>query len=155
MLVELITVGSYWLTKEWIVNCCLSNLDEKSHSLYRKFLLIIYLLIFHLMIHRGFSENRDLCSSRRFSLLIKSSSSSVVTAIWSHQYRILISRRSRKSVDMKEIISAWINHLDWMIVERLDPDSTYWWRNWRYGSSQISRCDPWSGRSCMKNWMVM
>ncbi len=28
-------VGSYWLTKEWIANCCLSNLDEKSTSLYR------------------------------------------------------------------------------------------------------------------------
>jgi hypothetical protein len=39
-------VESYWLTKEWIANCCLSNLDEKFNSLYRKFLLIIYFLIF-------------------------------------------------------------------------------------------------------------
>jgi hypothetical protein len=67
----------------------------------------------------------------------------------------LISRRLRKSVDMKEIISTWINHLDWMIVERLDSESTYWWRNWRYESSQISKCGPESNRSCMKNWMVM
>jgi hypothetical protein len=28
-------VESYWLTKEWIANCCLSNLDEKFISLYK------------------------------------------------------------------------------------------------------------------------
>jgi hypothetical protein len=37
VLVELITVESYWLTKEWISNCCLSNLDEKFISLYKNF----------------------------------------------------------------------------------------------------------------------
>jgi hypothetical protein len=30
-----IFVESYWLTKEWIANCCLSNLGEKSLLLYR------------------------------------------------------------------------------------------------------------------------
>jgi hypothetical protein len=42
-----------------------------------------------------------------------------------------------------------------MIVERLDSKSTDWWRNWRYESSQISRCGSKSNRSCMKNWMMM
>jgi hypothetical protein len=49
-----------------------------------------HLLIPHLMNHRGSSENRDLRSSRDYFLLIKLSSSSVVTSIWSHQNRILI-----------------------------------------------------------------
>jgi hypothetical protein len=49
-----------------------------------------HLLIFHLMIHRDLFENRDLRSSRDYFLLIKLSSSSVVTSIWSHQDRILI-----------------------------------------------------------------
>jgi hypothetical protein len=47
-------------------------------------------LISHLMIHRDLSENRDLWSSRDYFLLIKLSSSSVVTSIWFHQNRILI-----------------------------------------------------------------
>jgi hypothetical protein len=42
------------------------------------------------MIHRDPPENRDLRSSRDYFLLIKLSSSSVVTSIWSHQNRILI-----------------------------------------------------------------
>ncbi len=33
--ITILYVESYWLMKEWIVNCCLSNLDEKSTSLYR------------------------------------------------------------------------------------------------------------------------
>jgi hypothetical protein len=33
--------NSYWLTKEWIANCCLFNLERKSSSLYRNLLLII------------------------------------------------------------------------------------------------------------------
>jgi hypothetical protein len=49
-----------------------------------------HLLIFHLMIHRDLSEDRDLRSSRDYFLLIKLSSSFVVTSIWSHQNRILI-----------------------------------------------------------------
>jgi hypothetical protein len=49
-----------------------------------------HLLIFHLMIYRNLSENRDLWSSRDYFLLIKMSSSSVVISIWSHQNRILI-----------------------------------------------------------------
>jgi hypothetical protein len=35
MLVEFITVEFYWLRKEWIVNCCFFNLDEKISSWYR------------------------------------------------------------------------------------------------------------------------
>jgi hypothetical protein len=42
------------------------------------------------MIHRDSSENRDLRSSRDYFLLIKLSSSSVITSIWFHQNRILI-----------------------------------------------------------------
>jgi hypothetical protein len=39
-----------------------------------------------------------------------------------------------------------------MIVERLDSKSPNWWRNWWYESSQISRCDSKSNRSCMKRY---
>jgi hypothetical protein len=49
-----------------------------------------HLLISHLMIHRDLAENRDLRSSRDYFLLIKLSSSSVITSIWSHQDRIFI-----------------------------------------------------------------
>jgi hypothetical protein len=114
----------------------------------------------HFMIHRDSSENRSLRSSRDYFLLIKLSSSFVVTSIWSHQNRILIFVLIDLSTISKinkyeKIISTWIDHLDWMIVERLDSKSTNWWRNWRYESFQISRCDSKSSRSCMKNWMMM
>jgi hypothetical protein len=63
----------------------------RNSSHYIKILLLqSHLLILHLMIHRDSSENRDLSSSRDYFLLIKLSSSSVVTSIWSHQNRIFI-----------------------------------------------------------------
>ncbi len=81
--------NSYWLTKEWIANCCLSNLDRKSSSLYRNFPLIISFT--DLSSHdssRFFWESRSSIVTR-FFLLIKLSSNLVVTSIWSHQNRIL------------------------------------------------------------------
>jgi hypothetical protein len=63
----------------------------RNSSHYIKILFLqSHLLISHLMIHRDLSENRDLRSSRDYFLLIKLSSSFVVTSIWSHQIRILI-----------------------------------------------------------------
>jgi hypothetical protein len=113
-----------------------------------------HLLIFHLMIYRDSFENRDLRSSRDSFLLIKMSSSFVVTSIWSHQDRIFIFELFDFST-ISKISKYERNHLDWMIVKRLDSKSIYWWKNWRYESFQISRCDSWSNLSCMKNWMMM
>jgi hypothetical protein len=99
--------NSYWLTNEWIDNCCVFNLDEKFISLYRKS---------HLLISLSHDSSRFFWESR----------SSFVTKIfffWSSYLRTslsfrsdlikiayssscsLISRRSRKSINMKEIIS--------------------------------------------------
>jgi hypothetical protein len=107
--------------------CCLFKMNEKFSLLYRKSLSFIYLLIFHLLIHRDLSENRDLRLSRRFFLLIKSSSFFVVISIWSHQDRIFIFEFINFST-ISKISKYEKNHLDWMIVERLDAKSTYWWR---------------------------
>jgi hypothetical protein len=92
-----------------------------------------HLLIFHFMIHRDFSENRDLRSSRDF--FFWSSCLRVSLSFRSDLIRIaysfscsLIFWLSRKSINIKEIISTWINYLDWMIVKRLDAKSTNWWR---------------------------
>jgi hypothetical protein len=87
------------------------------------FFLQSHLLIFHLMIHRDFSENRDLRSSRDYFLLIKLSSSSVVTPIWSHQNRILISLLIDSSATSK--ISRYErNHLDLNKSSRLNDRRT-------------------------------
>jgi hypothetical protein len=82
-----------------------------------------HLLISHLMIHRDLSENRDLRSSRGYFLLIKLSSSSVVTSIWSHQNRILIF----VLIDLSAIskISRYErNHLDLNKSSRLNDRKT-------------------------------
>jgi hypothetical protein len=63
----------------------------RNSSHYIKILFLqSHLQILHLMIHRDFSEHRDLRSSRDFFLLIKMFSSFVVISIWFHQNRILI-----------------------------------------------------------------
>jgi hypothetical protein len=82
-----------------------------------------HLLIPHLMIYRGPSENRDLWSSRDYFLLIKLSSSSVVTPVWSHQDRILISLLIDLSTTSK--ISRYErNHLDLNKSSRLNDRKT-------------------------------
>jgi hypothetical protein len=107
--------------------CCLSKMNEKFSLLYKKSLSFIYLLIFHLLIHRDSFENRDLRLSRRFFLLIKLSSFLVVTSIWSHQNRIFIFELIDFST-ISKISKFERNYFDWMIVERLDAKSTNWWR---------------------------
>jgi hypothetical protein len=107
--------------------CCLSKMNEKFSLLYRKSFSFIDLLIFHLLIHRDSFENRDLCLSREFFLLIKLSSSFVVTSIWFHQNRIFIFEFIDLST-ISKINKSERNHLDWMIVKRLDAKSTNWWR---------------------------
>ncbi len=75
------------------------------------------------MIHRDFSENRDLRSPRNYFLLIKLSSSSVVTSIWFHQNRILIF----VLIDLSTIskISRYErNHLDLNKSSRLNDRRT-------------------------------
>jgi hypothetical protein len=146
--------------KHELLTAAFSNLGGKSTSLYRNSL---YNLIYWSPISWStevplrtevFGRHGALFSwSRCLRAPLRLRSDLIRTAYSSPSS--LTPRRPRKSVDMKEITSAWINHLGWMIVGRLDPESTYWWRNWRYGPSQISRCGPWPGRSCMKNWMVV
>ena len=156
---RLFSVESYWLAKEWIANCCLSNLDEKIISLYRNSSSTIYWSFISWFIEiflriEIFDRHEAFFFWSRCLRASLSLRSDLIRIAYSSSCS-LIFRRSRKSVDMKEIISTWINHLDWMIVERLDSNSTYWWRNWRYKSSQISRCDSKSNRSCVKNAMMM
>ncbi len=107
--------------------CCLSKMNEKFSLLYKKSFSFIYLLILHLLIHRDSSENRDLRLSRRFFLLIKLSSFVVVISIWFHQDRIFIFEFIDSST-ISKISKSEKNHLDWMIVERLDAKSTNWWK---------------------------
>jgi hypothetical protein len=100
-------IDSYWLTKEWTANCCLSNLDKKFISLYKKS---------HLLISLSHDSSRFLWESRssfchenfffwssylRASLSLRSD---FIKIAYSFSC-LLISRRSRKSVNMKEIIS--------------------------------------------------
>jgi hypothetical protein len=103
--------------------CCLSKMNEKFNLLYKKSFSFIYLLILHLLIHRDSFENRDLRLSRRFFLLIKLSSFFVVISIWSHQNRIFIFELIDLSTTLK-ISKSERNHLDWMIVKRLNAKST-------------------------------
>jgi hypothetical protein len=91
--------------------CCLSKMNEKFSLLYRKSLSFIYLLIFHFLIHRDSSENRDLRLSRRFFLLIKLSSFFVITSIWFHQNRIFIFELIDLST-ISKINKSERNHLD-------------------------------------------
>jgi hypothetical protein len=94
--------------------CCLSKMNEKFSLLYRKSSSFIYLLIFHFLIHRDSSENRDLRLSREFffwSSYLRSSLSlrSDFIRIAYSSSNSLISRRSRKSINLKEIISIeWL-----------------------------------------------
>ncbi len=160
MLVELITVEFLLTDERMNCYCCLFNLDEKFSLLYKNFLyssiywfLISWFIEVLLRIEIFDRHETFFFWSRclRASLSLRSDLIRIAYSFSSS----LTSRRFRKSINMKKIISTWINHLDWMIVERLDSKSTYWWRNWRYESSQINRCDSWSSRSCMKNWMMM
>jgi hypothetical protein len=82
-----------------------------------------HLLIFHFMIHRDSSENRDLSSSREFFLLIKSSSSFVVISIWSHQNRIFIFVLIDLST-ISKISKYKRNHLDLNKSSRLNDCKT-------------------------------
>jgi hypothetical protein len=82
-----------------------------------------HLLIFHFMIHRDLSENRDLRSSRDYFLLIKLSSSSVVTSIWSYQNRILIFVLIDFST-ISKISKYERNHLDLNKSSRLNDRKT-------------------------------
>jgi hypothetical protein len=126
MLVELITVEFYWLTKEWIVTVVsLKWMRNLAH--YIKDFLHSLFTDFHFLIHRDSSENRDLRLSRRFFLLIKLSSSFFVTSIWSYQNRIFIFKFIDFST-ISKINKFEKNHLDWMIVKRFDAKSTNWWR---------------------------
>jgi hypothetical protein len=119
-----------------------------------------YLLIFHFMIHRDSSENRDLRSSRRFFLLIQSSSSFVVTSIWSHQNRILIFVLINLST-ISKISRYKRNHLDLNKSLRFNDrkktrrEINKLMKNQQYESSQISKCDSKLNRLCMKNAMMM
>jgi hypothetical protein len=132
---------------------------KKSAHYIKTFLLQSHLLILHFMIHRDSSENRDFRSSRNFFFWLSclraslSPRSDFIKFAYSFLC-LLISRRSRKSINIKEIISTWINHLDWMIVKRLDAKSTNWWRI-DDTNRQISKCDSKSNRSCMKNAMMI
>jgi hypothetical protein len=85
-----IIVESYWLTKEWIANCCLFNLNGKISSLYKNSLSTISFtdLLFHDS-SRSFWESRSSIVTR-FFFLIKLFSNFVFISIWSHQNRILI-----------------------------------------------------------------
>jgi hypothetical protein len=86
-------------------------------------LLHSHLLISHLMIHRDFSENRDLRSSRDSFLLIKMSSSFVFTSIWSHQNRILLFELFDFST-ISKISTYERNHLDLNKSFRLNDRKT-------------------------------
>jgi hypothetical protein len=82
-----------------------------------------HLQIFHLMIHRDSSENRDLWSSRDSFFLIKMSSSFVVTSIWFHQNRILIFELFDFST-ISKISKYERNHLDLNKSSRLNDRKT-------------------------------
>jgi hypothetical protein len=75
------------------------------------------------MIHRDPPENRDLRSSRDYFLLIKLSSSSVVTSIWFNQNRILIFVLIDLST-ISKINRYKKNHLDLNKSSRLNDRKT-------------------------------
>ncbi len=128
MLVEFIIFESYWLTKEWISNCCLLNLDEKFISLYK-------ILSTHLFIDFSFLDSSRFFWESRSSFVTKD------FFLWLNHLRISLSLRFNfinivslifELIDISAIskINKYErNHLDWMIVKSLDAKSTYWWRN--------------------------
>jgi hypothetical protein len=152
--------NSYKLTKEWIANCCLINLDEKFNSLYRNSLSTISFTdsSFHDS-SRSFWESRSSIVTR-FFLLIKLSSNFVVTSIWFHQNRIFIFVLIDLST-ISKINKYEKNHLDLNKSSRLHDRRTTrrqinkLMKNRRYEPSQINKCDSKSNRSCMKNAMMM
>jgi hypothetical protein len=96
----------------------------KNSSHYIKILFLqSHLLISYFMIHRDLSENRDLRSSRDSFLLIRMSSSFVVTSIWSHQDRILIFELFDFST-ISKISKYEKNHLDLYKSSRLNDRKT-------------------------------
>jgi hypothetical protein len=140
--------------KNELLTAVFSNLGGKSISLYRNSLYnLIYWFLISWFIEISlrieiFDRHETLFFWSRCFRASLSLRSDLIKIAYSSSSS-LTSRRSRKSINMKEIISTW------MIVKRLNSKSIYWWRNWRYESSQISRCDSWSNRSCMKNWIMM
>jgi hypothetical protein len=82
------SVESYWLTKEWIANCCLFNLDEKISSLYKNSLYSFIYWFFIFWFIEILLRIEIFVRHERFFLLIKSSSSFVVISIWFHQNRV-------------------------------------------------------------------
>jgi hypothetical protein len=128
VLVEFIIFESYWLTKEWISNCCLLNLDEKFISLYK-------ILSTHLFIDFSFLDSSRFFWESRSSFVTKD------FFLWLNHLRISLSLRFNfinivslifELIDISAIskINKYErNHLDWMIVKSLDAKSTYWWRN--------------------------
>jgi hypothetical protein len=148
-----------WRKNELLTAVCLIYVRNPPH--YIEILsLQSHLLISHLMIHRDSFENRDLRSSRDFFLLIKMSSSFVVTSIWFHQNRILIFELFDFST-ISKINRYERNHLDLNKSSRLNDRRTTrrevnkLMKNRRYESSSINKCDSKSNRSCMKNAMIM
>jgi hypothetical protein len=88
-------VESYWLTKEWIANCCLSNLDEKFISLYKNSFSTISStdLSSHdssrslwesrsSIVTRLFSSDQDVFELRSHFDLISSESHTHLRALW-------------------------------------------------------------------------
>ncbi len=88
-------VESYWLTKEWISNCCLSNLDEKFISLYRNSFSTISSTDFSshdssrffwesrsLIVTKLFSSNQNVFELRCHFDLISSESHTHLRALW-------------------------------------------------------------------------
>jgi hypothetical protein len=107
--------------------CCLFKMNEKFSSLYKKSSSFIYLLIFIFWFIEIHLKIEIFVCHEDFFLLIKSSSSFVVTSIWSHQNRIFIFELIDLST-ISKINRSERNHFDWMIVKRLDAKSTNWWK---------------------------
>ncbi len=123
MFIELIIVESYWLTKKWIVNCCLFNLDEKISSLYRNSLSTISFIDFSSHdSSRFFWESRSSIVTR-FFFLIKLFLNFVFTSIWFHQNRILIFELIDLST-ISRINRYERNHLDLNKLSRLNDRKT-------------------------------
>jgi hypothetical protein len=96
---------------------------RKSSRYIEILLLQSHFLISHFMIHRDSSENRDLRSSRDSFLLIKMSSSFVVTSIWFHQNRIFIFELF-DFLTISKISKYEKNHLDLNKFSRLNDRRT-------------------------------
>jgi hypothetical protein len=141
MLVELIIVESYWLTKEWIAIAVYLKWMRNSAYYIKIFsyssiywFFIFWFIEIHLRIeifvcHEDFffwSSYFRLSLSLRFDL-IKLFSSFVVTSIWFDQNRIFIFELIDLST-ISKIKRFERNHLNWITVKRLDAKSTNWWK---------------------------